>query len=261
MDFLAVDGVRLAYRIDGPEDAPVLVLLNSVGTNLNMWEPQIPAFSQRFRVVRLDYRGHGSSEVPTEGYSLERYGLDVLHLLDELGIERVNLCGLSLGGIVALWIASQHPERVERAVFANTAAKIGNDDVWDGRIEAVKAGGTSVTVDATLERFLSEPFRRQHPESVALIGEMIEHTDPVGYIGACIALRDADLRPNVPTIRVPSLIIGSELDTSTTPEQALELHEAIPGSQLTIFERTAHLSNIEQADAFSERVLNFLSEQ
>jgi 3-oxoadipate enol-lactonase len=236
-------------------------MVNSLGTDLRMWEPQVAVFSQNMRVVRYDCRGHGASEGAAEDCSIEQLGHDLLALFDTLQIERAHICGLSLGGLIALWFAARYPERVSRAIFANTAARIGSEEIWNARIDAVRAGGMASIRDAVLGRFFSEAFRLQQPEIVRQIGEMIEATNPVGYIGACIALRDADLRSVVSTIHVPSLILAGELDQSTPPSQAQELHVAIAGSQLVEFAKVAHLSNVEQPREFNQYVLNFLLEK
>ncbi|SRR5579884_303237 len=258
MNFFVANDVRIAYRIDGPEDAPTVVLVNSLGTNLHMWDAQIAPLSQHFRVLRYDFRGHGSSSIPSEPSTIAQFGLELLALFDTLQIERAHICGLSLGGIIALYFVSHYPERINRAVFANTAARIGSEAIWDARIAAVQNGGMAAVQDAVLARFLSAAFRQQHPEVAHKIAAMVAATNPVGYIGACAALRDADLRATVSSIRTPSLIIGSELDESTPPAQAEELHASIPGSQLVIFPQTAHLSNVEQPEAFTQHVLHFL---
>jgi len=258
MNFFVSNGVRLAYRVDGPENAPVLVMVNSLGTNLHMWDPQVAALSQRLRIVRHDCRGLGASEGASEDGTIEQLGGDLLALFDTLQIERAHICGLSLGGLIALWFVAQYPERVSSAIFANTAARIGSGEIWNARIAAVRAGGMAAVRDATLGRFFSESFRQQEPEIVRLIGEMVVATNPVGYIGACIALRDADLRTMVKKIRVPSLILAGELDESTPPSQAQELHAAIAGSQLVIFPKVAHLSNVELFEKFNQALQNFL---
>jgi len=256
---IEVEDARLFYSIDGPQHAPVVVFSNSLGTDLRMWEPQMPAFIERFRVLRYDSRGHGRSSASAGTFTLDQLGHDMLALLDAQAIEHAHICGLSLGGMVALWIAANHPERVDRAVFANTAARIGTDASWAARIEAVSAGGMSVIRDAVVARFLSERFRGAHPDVTTQVGEMVAATPPMGYIATCIALRDADLRVDVARIAVPSLIIASALDESTPPAQARELHAAIAGSELVMFADTAHLSNLEQPELFTRHVLDFLT--
>jgi 3-oxoadipate enol-lactonase len=260
MNFFASDGVRLVYRVDGPDDAPTIVMVNSLGTNLRMWDHQVALLSRNLRVVRYDCRGHGGSDVPAGPYTIERLGLDLLALLDTLQIERAYICGLSLGGMITLWFAAQNPDRVTRGVFANTAACIGTTEIWNARIDAVRTGGMAAVRDAVLARFLSEGFRQRHPEVVRQIGEMIQATNPTGYIGACAALRDGDLREMVPTIHVPSLIIAGALDESTPLSQSQELHAAIMGSELVVLHEAAHLSNVEQPDEFSKAVLGFLAQ-
>ena len=240
MNYFTSSGVRFAYQVDGLDNASTLVLINSAGTNLHMWDAQVARLSHTLRIVRFDARGHGASDVPVGPYTIEQLGLDLLALLDELRIEQANICGLSLGGITALEFAIAYPHRVARAVFANTAVRIGTTESWNARIEAVKMGGMASIRDMVLARFLSANFRRQHPEKAQQIGDMIEATNPTGYIGACAALRDADLRASIHEICTPALIIGSTLDESTPPSQAHELHANILDSQLKIFDDVAH---------------------
>jgi 3-oxoadipate enol-lactonase len=250
--------VRLAYQIDGAQDAPAIVMINSLGTNMGMWDEQAGPFSQSFRVVRYDCRGHGASDVLPGPYTIELLGRDLLSLLDNLAIEQAHLCGLSLGGVVAQWFAASYPERVKRVILANTAARIGTRESWTTRIETVQAGGMAAIHDAVLARFLSEGFRIAHADVTERIGTMLMETRSEGYIAACEALRDADLHAMLASITTPSLIIGSELDESTPVAQAYELRDAIAGSQLAILPQVAHLSNVEQPEVFNRLVLRFL---
>ncbi len=259
-DYLAVDGLRLTYRLDGPAAAPPLVFINSLGTDWRMWDRQIGALEGRFRVVCYDTRGHGQSGVPAEPTTIARLGHDLLALLDHLQIAQAHLCGLSLGGLTALWLAATHPDRVGRAVFADTAARIGSVAGWEARIAAVREGGMEAVRETIVGRFLSAAFRQQHPEVMDSISAMLTKTNPEGYIAACAALRDADLRAVVPTIRVPSLIIVGALDESTPPAQAEELHAAIAESELVLLPQAAHLSNIEQPAQFNAHLLAFLTQ-
>lgn len=256
--FVSVDGVRLNYRMDGPHDAPPLVFSNSLGTDLRMWEPQLPAFAERFRLIRYDSRGHGRSDAPVGPYTLDMLGSDLLALLDVLKIERAHLCGLSLGGMVAQWVAIHHPERVQRLVLANTAARIGTQLSWTERIQSVQAGGMYAVRDTVVGRFLSASFRNTRPEVMHWIASMVQATPPQGYVATCEALRDADLRPLVSRIQVPTIILGGALDQSTPPDQAQELYASITRSRLLILDQAAHLSNVEQAEAFNAAVAEFL---
>ena len=253
------DGTRLHYQLDGPADTPVLLFINSLGTDLRMWEPQVAALVSELRVLRYDARGHGQSDAPPGPYTLERLGLDALALLNGLGIERAHVCGLSLGGLTALWLAIHHPTRIQRAVFANTAARVGSVESWSTRIEAVQAGGMPAISDAVLARFLSAGFREREPSVAASVRAMILATPPEGYIGCCAALRDADLCHLVSTIESRSLVIGGELDEATPPAQAEDLHAGIVPSDLMVIPGVAHLSNLEWPDLFNRRLLDHLT--
>jgi len=265
VNVVAADGARIACRIDGPSEQtahpPTIVFANSLGTNMHMWEPQLLPFRRRMRVVRYDYRGHGESEVRPGPYTIELLGQDLLALLAALGLERVHLCGLSLGGMVALWVAANHPERVERAVFANTAARIGTTDGWNERISAVSFGGMLAVRDTVLAKFLSGDFRARRPEAAQAIGDMVEATSAEGYAAACAALRDTDLHAILPKIRARSLVICSEWDESTPVRLGEELHAAIQGSELVILQRAAHLSNVERSDLFNTSVMDFVGQE
>jgi 3-oxoadipate enol-lactonase len=252
------DGVRLAYRLDGPEDAPALVLAHALGLNLNMWDPQVPALAGRFRVVRYDSRGHGRSNVPAGPYTLERLALDLVAVLDALGIEHADVCGISLGGMGVQWVAVHRPDRVHRPVLANTSARIGTQANWTERMEAVCAGGMEAIRDDVVARFLSERFRREHPDETRQIAQMLDSTPAEGYIAACAALRDADLRSQVGSIRAPALLVAGGLDVAVPPGQMQELHAAIAGSELVVLQDAAHLASVEQPETFIAHALAFL---
>jgi 3-oxoadipate enol-lactonase len=257
-DHVDVEDVRLFFRLNGRPDAPVLLLSNSLGTDVAMWAPQVSEFGQYLRVLRYDSRGHGRSGAPPGPYTLDRLGHDALALLDHLGIERAHVCGLSLGGVIAQWLAIYHSQRVARVVLADTAARIGTDSMWNERIAAIRAGGMRAIREAVIGRFLTEPFREHHPDVTKRLGETLEATPVQGYIAACEALRDADLRPVAGSIQASTLVVVGALDVATPPEQAYELHSMIAGSALVEIPRAAHLANVEQPDVFNERVLAFL---
>jgi 3-oxoadipate enol-lactonase len=258
-DHVDIEGVRLFFRLNGQPDAPVLLLSNSLGTDVEMWAPQVNTFAHYFRVLRYDSRGHGRSGAPTGPYTLDQLGRDALALLDHLGIERAHVCGLSLGGVVAQWLAIYHPGRVARVVLADTAARIGADAMWNERIAAIRAGGMQAVRDAVLGRFLTAPFRERHRDVTRRLGETLEAIPAQGYIAACEALRDADLRLVAGSIQAPTLVVVGALDVATPPEQAYELHSMIAGSALVEIPHAAHLANVEQPDVFNERVLAFVT--
>lgn len=167
MPFLPVDeGVRLWYQLDGPPDAPLLVLSNSLGTNLALWRAQMPAFTSRFRVLRYDSRGHGQSDPPRQPYGIERLGRDVLSLLDGLDVRRAHFCGVSMGAMTGMWLGCHAPERIDRLALCNTAARIGPLELWNKRIEAIRTGGLTAILPAVIERWFSAPFRARAPDEV-----------------------------------------------------------------------------------------------
>jgi 3-oxoadipate enol-lactonase len=251
------DGCRLSVTIDGPSSGPRLVLSNSLGTDFHLWDGQLEALSGRHRVVRYDMRGHGASDVPAGDYTIERLGRDVLSVMDSHGIGRAALAGISIGGIVSLWVATHAPDRVERLVLANTAAKIGNEALWKERVRVVREDGLSQLADATMVRWFTERFRQQHPEIVARFRQTVARTNPDGYVGCCAALRDADLRPLAATVAVPTLVIVGTHDVATTAADGYWLADAIPGTRLVELD-AAHLSNVERVEAFNEAVRTFL---
>jgi 3-oxoadipate enol-lactonase len=253
----AVGDTGIAYCVDGAPDGPPVVFINSLGTDHRLWDRQVDALRDRYRLIRYEACGHGVSEVPNERMTIARFGEQCVELLDHLGVERTVVCGCSLGGIVSLWLAAQRLDRITGAVLANTGAKLGTDEGWATRIAAVRAGGMAAVRDS-VGRFLTRPFREHEPETARLIGGMLDSTDPDGYVAACEALRDADLRPLLGTVRVPTLVIGSDRDESTPLALSQELHANIPGSELVVIHDAAHLSNVEQPDAFNAALRRFL---
>jgi 3-oxoadipate enol-lactonase len=258
-DLMLDDGLRLHYQLDGDAETPALVFSNSLGADLRMWDEQVAMLSSRFRIVRYDTRGHGQSDVSNEPVFIERLGRDLLALLDHLGIERAHVCGLSLGGLTAIWLAAHHPGRVARLILANTAARIGSTESWEARIAAVQTGGMGAIREMALARFFSPAFHSERPEIVQRYGAMLDSIDPSGYIAACAALRDANLRPALSRITAPALVIAGALDEATPPAQAAELHAALANSRLVVLERAAHLSNVEQPEVFAGLIEQYSS--
>jgi 3-oxoadipate enol-lactonase len=248
----------IAYRVDGPNDAPAIVFINSLGTDHRLWDAQVDVLVRDFQIVRFDFCGHGASEPPRAPVSIASFGDDVLALLDHLVIGRAHVCGCSLGGMIALWLAAERAERVARVVLANTGARIGTVERWNARIDTVRREGMGAVVESVVARFFSADFRNRDPEAVARIAAMLGATDPRGYIAACTALRDADLRGITKKVRAPTLVVAGALDAATPPSLAEELHAAIAGSRLAIIADAAHLTNIERPDAFNAALLDFL---
>ncbi|BCA29103.1 3-oxoadipate enol-lactonase [Metapseudomonas otitidis] len=258
--------VRLAdgdlnYLLEGPAGAPVLVLSNSLGTDLHMWDAQVPAFTRHFRVLRYDTRGHGQSLVSEGPYRIDQLGRDVLALLDALDIPKAHFCGLSMGGLIGQWLAINAPERIQRLVLCNTAAKIGTPEVWNPRIDAVLAGGVQAMADlrdASISRWFTPDFAEAQPEKVEAIVGMLARTSPQGYAANCAAVRDADFREQLAVIQAPTLVVCGSGDPVTTPEHGRFMQARIAGAELVEFP-AAHLSSVQAGEAFSQRVLAFLS--
>ena len=251
---------ELNYRFDGPVDAPVLVLSNSLGTTLDMWDAQMPAFSEHFRVLRYDTRGHGGSTVTPGPYSIEQLGRDVLGLVDALGIDRFAFCGLSMGGLIGQWLGINAGERLTRLVICNTGAKIGTDEVWNERIDTVLKGGEQAMRDmrdASIARWFTPAFAGRDPVQTSRLTQMIASTSPAGYAANCAAVRDADYRDQLGAIKAPTLIVCGSQDPVTTPEHGRFIQDRVAGAELVEFE-AAHLSNVEAGDDFTQRVLAFL---
>lgn len=251
------DGCRLAFTLTGPEAGPTLVLSNSLGTDRGLWEGQIARLSRHHRILTYDTRGHGASDAPVGPYSIERLGRDVLALMDHVGVARADVCGISIGGLTALWLGVHAPDRVRRLVLANTGARIGSVESWTGRMRVVKSGGPHAIAEATMARWFTGGFRAAHPAVVARVRTAFESTPATGYLGCCAALRDADLRAVAARVVAPVLVITGTHDPATPPADGAWLAATIPGATLVELD-AAHLSNLERADAFTEAVRTFL---
>jgi 3-oxoadipate enol-lactonase len=252
------NGEIFNVKLDGPERAPVVLLSNSIGTDMGMWEAQLPALRERFRVVRYESRGYHAASNSYQPYTLEQLGRDVIGVLDGLGIGAVDWCGVSMGGVIGQWLAVNAPHRLRRVVLANTSAYLGPVEKWQARIEAVEKGGTASIADASAERWFTPSFRATHPDTVVRTKNMLIGTPARAYTGAAAALRDTDLRKLVNEIRLPVLVIGGRQDTATPYEDSVYLNSQIRGSALLGLD-AAHLSNIEAASAFTEAAVEFLT--
>lgn len=257
MPFADLADVRLHYQFDGPTGAPVLVLSNSLGTDLAMWEAQMPRLTRDHRVLRYDTRGHGQSAVTPGPYMIERLGRDVVALLDHLALDRVTFCGLSLGGMIGMWLGIHAPARIARLVLANTAARIASPDSYNARIDKVNASGMAAISGDVLARWFTPAFIAREPATIATIKAMLERTAAAGYVACCAAVRDMDQRDEVGAIAAPTLVIVGMHDGATKPADGHFLVERIAGARLVELE-AAHLSNIEAAPAFNAALASFL---
>jgi 3-oxoadipate enol-lactonase/4-carboxymuconolactone decarboxylase len=240
------------HTFDGPEGAPVLLMSNSLGTTVDMWQAQVPLLSQYFRVLRYEHRGHGGTASLPGPYTIDGLGNDVLELLDLLGIARVAMCGLSLGGMVAMWMAAHHPDRIDSVVLASTVPYLPPPESWSERAASVRASGTSALLETLLGRWFTPGFVDRHPEAVASVSAMLASAESEGYAGCCEAIGSMDLRPVLGRITAPTLVIVGAADPVTPPTAALELHDAIAGSALVVLPAAAHLANVEQPDRFTK---------
>lgn len=246
--------MKLHHVLEGPADAPVLALPSSLGTTVELWAANLPHWSQSFRILRYDQRGHGDSDAPSGPYSIEDLAGDFVGLLDDLGIERVCFCGVSMGGAPAMWLAAHSPERIDRLVLACTSARFGEPESWLERAAEVRAHGLEPIADDVLGRWFTAPFTAANPETVTWFRELLLRTPAEGYAGCCEALARWDFRGRLADIGAPTLVLAGEQDPSTPPAHAELLAQGITGARLAVVAGAAHLANVEQAEAFSHLV-------
>ena len=250
--------MKVAYRIDGHEAMPSLVLASSLGTTWELWDAQLPSLVEDFRVVRYDHPGHGRSPIPDASLTVESLADGVVELIDALDLERVSFCGLSLGGMVGMALALRAPERVDRLVLCCTAAHLGPVEGWYERAEVVRARGTSAIADAVLGRWFTQRFRDESPVTIARFREMLEGTPAEGYAACCEAIARWDARSDVSAIRAPTLVISGDDDVAAPPQDGAFLAGSIPGAELTVLPECAHLANVEQPALFTRALLGHL---
>lgn len=256
MPFLRSEVARLYWRCDGSDNRPVLLLGNSIGTDHALWNGVLPELTRAFRVVRFDMRGHGASDAPAGEYSIEQLGRDALAVADAAGARRFHYAGISLGGMIGMWLGAHAPERVDRLVLSNTSPKF-DPEAWKARIAAVRAGGMAAIADMAMGRFFTPAFVSAADERYATARRTLLDVDPVGYTGCCAAIRDLDLRPALPGIAAPTLVIGGALDQATPPSQGRAIAEAIRGAAYVELP-CAHIPTLESPAAFVEALAGFL---
>lgn len=260
MPMIHADGCLLNVAVEGRDGGPTIMLSNSLGATLQMWEPQMAALTRLFRVVRYDRRGHGKSGVPPGPYSMERFGKDVLAILDDLNIDKVHWCGLSMGGMVGQWLGANAPERIDRLILANTACYYPDPTNWLNRIKAVRDGGLAAIADTVIAAWLTADFREREPQISARMKAMLIASPVEGYIACCEALSTLDQRDLLPRIKAKTLVIAGRRDTSTPVEAGEFIRSRIPGAGMTLLD-AAHISNVEQPHSFTEAVVGFLTQR
>ena len=260
MPMIDADGCLLNVSVEGRDGGPTLMLSNSLGCTMRMWEPQMPALSKLFRVIRYDRRGHGKSGISHGPYSMERFGRDAIAILDDLNIEKAHWCGLSMGGMVGQWLGANAPKRFDKIILCNTSCYYPDPTNWNNRIKAVKDGGIASVADAVIASWLTADFREREPQIAANIKAMLTASPVEGYIACCQALSTLDQRALLPKISNPTLVIAGRHDMATPVAAGEYIRSQIPGAQLTILD-AAHISNVEQPHAFTEAVAGFLTQR
>ena len=253
----ADDGCPLNVEVSGRDSGPLLMLSNSLGTDLHMWDDQAAEFGKRFRLIHHDRRGHGRSGAPKGPYSFERFGRDILAILDALKISKVNWCGLSMGGMDGQWLGANAPDRVEKLVLANTNFYYADKAPWADRIKFVTENGLEALVEVNMKRWFTDGFRARAPETMERMRKMFVASDRAGYCACVGAVRDIDFRASNPTIKAPTLVIVGTHDAATPPAAGQGIAGQVKGAKVVALD-AAHISNVEQPKAFADAVLNFL---
>ena len=257
MAFVDNGDVKLFYTVDGKEGAPFLMLCNSLGTTHNMWDAQMPAFAEKFRVIRYDRRGHGQSSSPPAPYALADLAADALAVMDAAGAKSVNWCGLSMGGMTGLWLAAHRPERIEKLIAVSSATFMPPPELWNGRIKTAQDKGIEILAAPTMQRWFTAGFLKGSQDKVAPIREQFLQTTVDGFCGCAAAMRDMDQRESVKDIKAPTLVIVGADDQGTTPAEAGVIVNCVPDARGIIL-KASHIVNVEAADVFTKEVLEFL---
>ena len=255
----SANGIQVNYEIDG--SGPWVVMSHSLACELHMWDDQLGALRDRYRVLRVDTRGHGASDAPGGAYTLDTLAEDLHGLLQALRVERPHFVGLSMGGMIGMTYALKYPNVLRSLVLCDTSSRIGPEaaPIWQERIDTVSAKGMEPMVEPTLKRWFTEPFLARRPAAVDRVAKMIRSTPPQGYIGCCHAIPKIDVTERLGAIRCPVQVIVGEQDAGTPVAMAETIHKAIPGSELVVVPSASHLSNLEQPDAFNRALVGFLA--
>jgi 3-oxoadipate enol-lactonase len=260
MAFVRTNGVLLHYRLRGPAGAPALALINSLGTDDRIWDSMVELLAADYRILSYDKRGHGLSDAPAGDYSLDDHIDDLTGLLDHVGIDRLALAGVSIGGLIAQGFAVRYGARLTAVVLCDTAPKFADSAFWTARIESIRRDGLASIADGIMERWFSAGFRREHPDELAGWRNLFVRSDVDGYLASCATLRDTDLTAAIGTISVPTLVVVGEADGSTPVDLVRATAAAIPRSRFEIIPNAGHIPSIEQPAALAALMSNFLKE-
>jgi 3-oxoadipate enol-lactonase len=260
MGFASINGTVLHYRLSGAADGLPLILVNSLGTNFQIWDDLLRPLEQRFRVLAYDKRGHGVSDAPAGPYSLDDHVADLLGLAARCGFRKFAICGISIGGMIAMRTAAQHPDKVVGLVLCDTATRIGTAQMWNDRIAQVRQGGMASIADAVLGRWVSPGYRELRAADFAGWRNVLERCPAEGYVASCATVRDSDLAADLARISAPTRVIVGENDLSTPPELVRQLADAIPGARFELVRGAGHVPSIEQPERLCELICEHLSE-
>jgi 3-oxoadipate enol-lactonase len=241
--------------VEGPDDAPVLLLSNSLGADLGMWDPQVPALTEHFRVVRYDTRGHGRSPAPDGDSTIDDLADDVVALLDRLGVTEAHVVGVSIGGMTALRLAARDPQRVATLAVLCSSAHPGNEQAWRDRASTVRSQGTGAIADAVISRWFTPEFAAANPDVIARLRATFAAHPDEGYAGCCAVLAGLDLRPDLRRITARTLVVSGAEDLALPPEHQQLIAAGIPGAQLLTVSPGAHLANLEQAAQVTDALI------
>jgi 3-oxoadipate enol-lactonase len=255
------NSIKVNYTLDGPASLPVVTLSHSLAADLTMWDPQMKALTQKYRVLRYDTRGHGGTDAPGGPYTLEQLSEDARALLQVLGISRTHWIGLSMGGMIGQTLALSSPGLFQSLSLCDTSSRIPAEakPLWQERIKTAETQGMEPLVEPTIGRWFTAPFRETGKEVVDGIRARIRTTNPRGYAGCCAAISQLDLTDKISAIKVPTLIVVGEEDQGTPVAASRAIQAQIAGSQLEIIKSAAHLSNLEQPDEFTRIIASFLA--
>jgi 3-oxoadipate enol-lactonase len=251
--------VRLAATLEGPAGAPVVVLGNSLGTTREVWAPQAAVLAERFRLVRFEHRGHGGSPAPPGPYTIDELGADVIRLLDGFGVQTASYCGISLGGMIGMWLAAHAPERIDALGLCCTSAYLPSAGFWTGRAAQARGGGMASLSEPVVARWFTSAFRARDPATVAGFVAAVEGVDPEGYAGCCEAIAALDLRSSLGRISAPALVIAGAEDPATPPWHGARIASAVGRSRLRVIRGGSHLANVSQPGEVTAALLAHLT--
>jgi len=262
MSFARINAVTLHYEVHGsPDEQPVLVLINALGTDLRIWDDLISRLEDRFAVIVYDKRGHGLSDLGQTPYTIEDHAADLAGLLEHVGVTSATICGLSIGGLIALALCSARPDLIQALVLSNTAHKIGTANMWAARIAKVREEGLLPQVNGTMEKWFTGEFRTADNPVFAGVCNMLARQPSEGYVASCAAIRDADYTGIVSTMSVPCLCLSADQDGSTSPEVVKAMADMIPDAEYCLIRNAGHLACMERPDQYADAILAFAEKQ